>query len=156
MFRDGIGRALCSALVCMTSVAMADVAPRSAGEPGNDATVVPGVIIVAMREGSSALTTGARGTQAAPVSALRKAGIVSARQMFSSVLATSDTRRATALARLGRIFECVIPADADPRAVAARLSQSPDVEYAEPRYLHTLYDTRTTRSSRARTPPSRS
>ncbi len=141
MFRDAIGRTLCGIIVCMTSVAAAGVPVRSAGGGGSGADVVPGIVIVAMRDGSSAVTTAVQGGQAAPVSALRSAGVLSARQMFAQAPATPDPARATALARLGRIFECRIPTDADPRTVAARLARSPDVEYAEPRYLHTLYDT---------------
>ena len=141
MFRDGFGRVLWCVMVCMTSAAIAGAPARSGREPGTATGVVPGVVIVAMREGSSATTTGVQGGRAVPGSALRKAGVVSARQMFPQVLATPDSRRAASLAPLGRIFTCEIPADADPRDVAARLARSPDVEYAEPRYLHTLYDT---------------
>jgi photosystem II stability/assembly factor-like uncharacterized protein len=101
--------------------------------------IVPGVVIVAMQEGTSSASAMAQGNQA-PVSAFRLAGVLASRQMFAPVFAVHDAQRAAALAPLGRIFECAIAPDADPRAIAAQLARLPGVAYAEPKYLQTLCD----------------
>ena len=120
MFWGGRGRAVgYTILGILFSSTVAYAAGRQAVRRTGD-DIVPGVVIVAMRDGASALTTLSPGGSTAPVSAFRKAGVQSARQIFSSVFMVQDAKRASALSRLGRIFECAIPAGADPRAARPR------------------------------------
>jgi subtilisin family serine protease/photosystem II stability/assembly factor-like uncharacterized protein len=139
MSRGRFGRVVGCSILCTL---LFHVAALPAGRPQVKAVradVVPGVVIVAMQEGVSAVSASAQGNQAS-VRAFRHAGVLAARQMFAPVFAVRDVQRAAAFAPLGRIFECTIPADADPRAVAAQLARSPGVAYAEPKYLQTLQD----------------
>jgi photosystem II stability/assembly factor-like uncharacterized protein len=140
MFRGEIVRTICMIVIASATVASGAAPGRSSQRAASRTDIVPGVIIVAMKDGTSAVVDQAAGTRTVPVPALLRAGIASARQLFPDVLSMQSTERAAALRPLSRIFECAIPAGADPIAMAAQLSRSPGVEYAEPKYLHTLYD----------------
>jgi subtilisin family serine protease len=140
MFRGEIVRTICILVIASASIASGAAPGRAARRIASGADIVPGVVIVAMKDGTSALTGSAAGGRAMPALSLQKAGIASARQLFPDVFALKIADRAAALRPLARILECAIPSGADPIAVAEQLSRSPDVDYAEPKYLHTMCD----------------
>jgi subtilisin family serine protease/photosystem II stability/assembly factor-like uncharacterized protein len=142
-----------------------------AQQPRQSAPVVPGVVIVALRDGAPQSDLNVQSNGSALHRALEKAGVTGTRPLFppaslslltmasatsgpssgaststSPALAGGSTAsvqpgQSEAQARLARVIECSIPLDADPVQVAERLSRDPAVEYAEPKYMHTLYDT---------------
>ncbi|MCC6396764.1 MAG: S8 family serine peptidase [Bacteroidetes bacterium] len=111
------------------------------------AQLVPGVVVVALRDG--VLPTGGvrLAENGAIMQAIRERGVRETRLLFrntASILQNELARKASmpsaAQARLARIVECTIPLESDPLEVATQLSRLSFVEYAEPKYLHTLHD----------------
>lgn len=139
MLRGGSAVLLLAALCAMlpgAAHAAARGTHRSA--PSHDA-IMPGIVIVALK--GNGTDAGPSRTATAPETLLRNAGMRSARRLFAPVAMRKPGAEVPDLSALGRIYECTLPDGADPVAAAARLSRDPNVDYAEPRYLHRLADT---------------
>ncbi len=126
--------ALLSAFMVCNAAPLRTTAPSE--RPGD--RVIQGTIVVKLKPG---VASGAAGTlSSALTNSLRQRGVTSLSQAFPGVLVLA---RANPMAQQGldRIFFASIPSSADPRVIAERISRLPQVEYAEPKYLQTLYDT---------------
>jgi len=136
--------------------------------PGASAQVVPGVVMVALRDGATQSALSVQSGGGAVPRTLAKAGVTGMRPFFPpqalsllgsaagpsgagpgqpsaatggpSISTLPGTWVSEARARLTRVFACTIPPDADPVLVAGLLSRDPAIEYAEPKYLQTLLD----------------
>ncbi len=114
-------------------------------EPAGE--VIPGVVIVAVRDGAALSDLSLPGEGTPLGRALRARSVTKTRRLFppatsgiSSAPYAKSAGPSEAQARVGRILECSVPLDADPVRIAELLSRDPSVEYAEPKYMHTLYD----------------
>ncbi len=110
--------------------------PVRGGQPGE--RVIPGIMIVKFKPGAGSPTTGILSSSL--TAALQRQGIQSVRPVFPDVRALARVNP-MAQAGLDRIFYAAVSPSADVREIAVRISRLPEVEYAEPKYLQTLYDT---------------
>lgn len=100
---------------------------------------VPGVLIVKFKAvaGSSSKTK----SVTVPDHNVKSRSVVSQRKMFSqpiSSLRTSALRKPDDEVGLGRIYEVKISTSANIEAVINEILADPNVEYAEPRYIHRI------------------
>ena len=102
--------------------------------------VVPGVVVVKFKRGYS-LPEGAlqQSTGVLP-EAMREQGVVSLSRTFRSVRPLNDADVANGMIDLSQIHFASISPELDPRDVASKLAQLPQVEYAEPKYVNYLCD----------------
>ncbi len=119
-------------------IADAAVMPRAGLQQGQSVNTVPGVIIVKL------LPTGAPSKSGVLTSDRRTTilqhGVLSLEQIFP-VVAGLSRANPMAVQGLDRIYYATIDPSRDVNEAAAALARMPGVEYAEPKYLQTLYDT---------------
>jgi subtilisin family serine protease len=116
--------------------------PRSsqvpqAGAPGE---VVPGVVIVKFKRGFTAPSGALQKGSNAVLEAMRLQGVVATAPAFRVVRHESDADAAAGKIDLSQIHVAAIDRNLDPRAVARQLGSLPQVEYAEPKYVHHICD----------------
>jgi len=132
-------RPLLALTVLSFVLAIGAVQPRPRNpEPPREERVIAGVIVVKFR---SSVPAAASGILSSGLTArLQIRGVQSMKQAFPDVRALARSNP-MAQSGLDRIFFATVPGSADVRQIAARLSRLPEVEYAEPKYLQTLYET---------------
>jgi photosystem II stability/assembly factor-like uncharacterized protein len=101
--------------------------------------IVPGVVIVKLKMGTLLPGSSLAKAPAALRSVLGSAGVIGSTSMFPENTLAGALKRADA-ADLARIYLAALSPGRDPRTAARRIAASPDVEYAEPKYLQTLFD----------------
>jgi len=115
-------------------------APNTTAARNSGAEIVPGTVIIKLRA-SSAQTTGSRLKPSGSLEArLSDAGAASVRQMFPSAHAARKSAPQDESVGLPRVFSVTLTPGLDPWTVAEELSALPEIEYAEPKYVHRLHD----------------
>ncbi len=106
----------------------------------NDQDIIPGVVVVKFKR---SVSVGERhGIQnSSPLqTAFSECEVNSLAQAFPSAIPLSEADAAAGRTDLSRIYFASIPSSRSPREIAARLSDMPEVAYAEPKYRHYLCD----------------
>jgi photosystem II stability/assembly factor-like uncharacterized protein len=118
-------------------------ASKNTAGAGNAAApdILPGVVIVKV-DPAAAVGEGTALTGSVPLNdALRAAGVGSLRRVFRGLTPPSRTAGGEEPVDLSTIYYAEFPPSLDPRRVAEVLKGAPGVAYAEPKYVHTLFDT---------------
>jgi photosystem II stability/assembly factor-like uncharacterized protein len=103
--------------------------------------VVPGVIVIKLKGGSSVPTSGLlKGSGQVP-QLLKVAGVLSLKKAFPAARPLSLNKSNPGTIDVSRIYFATIGAGQDPVEVAKRLDHSGEFEYAEPKYMSQIFDT---------------
>ena len=132
-------------LVLVSQILVGNVKPKASSNRTpifNQADeVIPGVVIIKFRVGVN-IQTGTTATTSTPLHQfLAVHHVNSIQSMFRGFRPLTSVEIASGKVDLSRIHYAFIDESLDPREIARELMHSPDIEYAEPKYVHHIEDT---------------